>query len=50
MHLFGCKGLSDDGIEVARGTDRILGDTAGSWFQNRRFRPRGIKGATVESL
>ena len=35
--LLVCKGLSNDDVGGSKGR-RIPGDTAGSWFRNRRFR------------
>ena len=32
-----CKGLSDDDVGAASKGHSISGDTAGSWFRNRRF-------------
>ena len=43
------KGLSNDDVGAAR--DKIIsgGDTAGSWFRNRRFRSREVEGATPQN-
>ena len=42
--------LSNDHVGVGIEGHRVSGDTAGSWFQNRRFRSREVGGATVEQL
>ena len=33
-----------------KGAPQFTGETASSWFQNRRFRERKVGGATVERL
>ena len=43
------KCISNDGIQAAGGTV-FQDNTAGSWFQNRRFRCRNVGEATVERL
>ena len=44
------KGLSIERCRRGGRGHRILGDTAGSWSQNRRFRKRKAGGAAVEGL
>ena len=48
-HFHVCKGLlvvvlSNDDVGAGVEGHRISGDTAGSWFQNRRFRSRKVGG------
>lgn len=38
------KGLSNDILSGWQGVHRIIGDTAGSWFENRRFRSTKVGG------
>ena len=49
IYFFVCKGLSNGDVGVARATV-FSSDTAGSWFQNQRFRSRKVVGAAVEGL
>ena len=47
MHFLGCKGLSNDGIEVAAGT--VFQEIRpGAGFKTRQFRRRKVGGAAVE--
>ena len=49
MFLLAKKGLTNDDVRGGKG-HRILGNAAGSWFQNRRFRSRNVGRGTVERL
>ena len=50
IYIYSCVQRFND--RRRRGVDghRVSGDTAGSWFENRRFRSRKVGGATAERL
>ena len=48
LHDFSCLRRTIERRRRGGKGHRVLGDTAGSWFQNQRFRRRKVGGATVE--